>query len=205
MVGGPDVEYQPVGAAEEASRVRKVMIDREKFEEYEKELVKEYIEKDEEAVSFFSNKEQSQSNRDRCVCAAFLRCLGVDFSTEELVLIPQKCSPGDVIFRDARFEVSEVLDKGRRRHDEVKERLKRSKQMKAPEDIPIFIRPGTRTPLAYDEVFKHVTERLAEKIARSPSRYTAPKLEKTDALVFVNPLNRYFNPNTSIPRRLSEN
>lgn len=42
------------------------------------------------------------------------------FGVDESEVFTLDVDPPDVIFRDARFEVKEILDPGRRRHDEVK-------------------------------------------------------------------------------------
>jgi hypothetical protein len=71
-------------------------------------------------VSHTENSIKSSSNnmkleRERSVCAAFLRCLGIDFSVNDI--IAQEDDPPDVIFGPARFEIRELYEEGRRRHD----------------------------------------------------------------------------------------
>lgn len=70
-----------------------------------------------ESIDYFS--EANKARRERQVCAQFLKILGVDFTSGEVV--SRAGDPPDVIFRDARFEVKEILDPGRRRHDEIKQ------------------------------------------------------------------------------------
>lgn len=67
----------------------------------------------EEAISFFSTARKPE--RERTVCKAFLRCIGIDFSADEITSI--RSDPPDVAFRDGRFEVTEILDENRPRHD----------------------------------------------------------------------------------------
>lgn len=66
------------------------MTDRE-FEQYRREL----LEYNRETIHLLSNHKKSE--RERCVCAVFLRCLGVDLTVAELVSVPQhltSCLPG---------------------------------------------------------------------------------------------------------------
>jgi hypothetical protein len=162
------------------------MTDRE-FEEYRREL----IEYDRETIHFLSS--QKKSERERCVCAAFLRCLGVDFSVAELVAVPESQSPPDVAFREACFEVCDVLDSGRRPHDEAKARVVHLEQAKTLEDVLVPVRH--RVPLAYVEVFHHVTEALAKKAAR----YGMAVCTNLDALVYVRLQNMFLDSGSSLP------
>jgi hypothetical protein len=162
------------------------MIDRQ-FEEYRRELTAY----DRETLHFLSN--QKKSERERCVCAAFLRCLGVDFSVAELVAVPESQSPPDVTFREACFEVCDVLDAGRRPHDEAQARVEHLEQAKTIEDVLVPVR--RRVPLTYVEVFHHVTEALAKKAAR----YGIAVCATLDALVYVRLQNMFLDGGSSLP------
>lgn len=61
---------------------------------------------------------------EREVCCALLREIGVDF--EEGELASPDVDPPDVNFRDASFEVKELLDDGRRRDDEYKDAVRQA-------------------------------------------------------------------------------
>ena len=52
------------------------------------------------------------------VCRAFLRCMGVGFSEDEIAVGARE--PTDITFRGAEFQITEVLDEGRRRSLEHK-------------------------------------------------------------------------------------
>src|SRR5690348_13841895 len=43
--------------------------------------------------------------------------------------------PPDVKFRDAAFEIKEVLDEGRKRHDEYRDHLRRAWAARSPEEL----------------------------------------------------------------------
>lgn len=73
-----------------------------------------------EGANRYSRKYKSWRERYTALC--FLECLGEDFDP-----IAVRCYPGDatpdVVYRDSRFEVKEVLDAGRKPHEETKRHL----------------------------------------------------------------------------------
>lgn len=74
-----------------------------------------------ESLTFFSNKEKL--NREKWVVRKLLRALRINFEETELMEAEE---PVDVSFRDAGFQVKEIMDEGRRRTDEFKAALKRA-------------------------------------------------------------------------------
>lgn len=77
-----------------------------------------------ESLSFFSNAEKL--NREKWVVRQLLKALHVDFREEEMT---QAAEPVDVAFRNAGFQVKEILDEGRRRTDEYKNKLEKAKSV----------------------------------------------------------------------------
>jgi hypothetical protein len=69
-----------------------------------------------ETRSFFGPKMKPE--RERSVCRAFLRCLGVAF--DEAEIRASTTEPIDVEFRAAKFQIRELLDPGRKRGRRVK-------------------------------------------------------------------------------------
>lgn len=59
-----------------------------------------------ETRSFFGPK--MKPHRERSVCRAFLRCLGVAFNEPEI--IASATEPVDIEFRTAKFQIRELLD-----------------------------------------------------------------------------------------------
>ena len=55
-------------------------------------------------------KNEAKPERERSVCRAFLRTIGVKFNESELVA--PTAEPADVAFRTARFQIREMLDPG---------------------------------------------------------------------------------------------
>jgi hypothetical protein len=143
------------------------------FEDYKRELIGYNL----ETLHFLSN--EKKSDRERCVCAAFLRCLGLSFSTKELVPVPQEDGPPDVIFREACFEVCDSLTEGRKAHDETRKRVERLKKAKTLKDLDIELK--FRTPITYSEAYHYVTDELTKKALR----YGGATCANLDALVHM--------------------
>jgi hypothetical protein len=78
----------------------------------------------EDAVRLWSAGEGNQREREQYVVSHFLRCLGIRFDRGDLKHPPN--DPPDVLFRDARFEIKEIQNAGRRRGDEYRRRLARA-------------------------------------------------------------------------------
>lgn len=67
-----------------------------------------------ETRRIFSSKMKPE--RERMICRAFLRCLGVQFQEDE-ILAPHT-EPIDVAFRSAKFQIRELMEPERKRADE---------------------------------------------------------------------------------------
>lgn len=78
----------------------------------------ERVEDLEASVAYFSVGNKSES--DWQTVTDLLLNLGVPFQESDLQWIAQGQNPPDVRFRDAAFEIKEILDEGRRRHAEYK-------------------------------------------------------------------------------------
>lgn len=93
-----------------------------------------------EARTFLSSKKKSE--RERSVCRAFLRTLGVSFEDRELIAPARE--PADVAFRDARFQVRDLLGPDHRRGDVWKERQKKYGNATSVKDVmEPYSRPST--------------------------------------------------------------
>jgi hypothetical protein len=88
------------------------------------EFIQERIEALEESVEFFSAKNKTE--REIWVAESFIQNLNIGYEESEFYS-PEK-DPPDVVFRDLAFEVKEILDPGRRRHDEYKEELENARK-----------------------------------------------------------------------------
>jgi hypothetical protein len=101
----------------------------------EQEYLKALRDEAAEAGALFSNGGQAQ--QERTAVAGFLRVLGVEFQEDEI--IKRGPEPVDVWFRDARFQVTEILDEGRPRNREIRARARRFKEA---ESFRELIEPG---------------------------------------------------------------
>jgi hypothetical protein len=110
-----------------------------------------------ETRSFFTSKMKPE--RERAVCRAFLRCLGIEFTEAEI--IASKTEPIDVEFRTAKFQVRELLGPGRKRGDELKQTQRKYEDAISIEDLATPYEPSRPWSLEHSVV--EVTKALQEK------------------------------------------
>ena len=87
-----------------------------------------------ESVAFFSSSNKGAI--ERWAFTEFLRNLGLAFQSDEITVTSPGQDPPDIVFRHDSFEVKEILDPDRRRHDEYKQAL--SKAIAANDPIELF-------------------------------------------------------------------
>src|SRR5712691_10846331 len=117
-----------------------------------------------------------KAERERSVCRAFLRSVGIGFSEVELVVPCQE--PADVCFREARFQIRDLL-LGRRRGDEWK--AKQTRWNKARSVAGTGERPTWPTPMRRAELVDAVTQGLEAK----SKKYGVSGCAGTDALMYA--------------------
>lgn len=90
-----------------------------------------------EELLFFSNR--GKKEREHWVVAQFLQHRSLNFLDTELNS-PHQRSKTDVHFRDANFQVKEILNPGSRRSDEIRDNYKRLMAATKLEDVvgPLF-------------------------------------------------------------------
>lgn len=123
--------------------------------------------------------------REWNVAVNFLTNLHIGVDDSKVLCCPD--DPPDVLFQDARFEVKEILDKERRRHDEVKARLNQaitSKTAKRP------LRDD-RYPCAVDLTPEDAGLLILGEL-QSLSRYPQHVRAETDLLFYINKLHHGF-------------
>lgn len=98
----------------------------------EQEFLRRLADQADDTVSLFSDSRKSE--RERRVCAAFLRCLGISFDIKDLVSVPKQDEPPDVRFRDAAFEVK-VNHGDQKVHGQWKARAQRYRDAKTTDDV----------------------------------------------------------------------
>ncbi len=131
----------------------------------------------EKSVRFWGPGKTNQKVRERFVAERFLRGLGVAFADAEL-LQPDD-DPPDVCFGNAAFEVKEVQDRGRKRHDEYRQRLERARQAERLGDLTEHFSPE-------DMPIAKVYARLMEETQKLAAKYFANVRSTLDLLFYVN-------------------
>jgi hypothetical protein len=160
----------------------------------EREYIQCLAEEARDIVDLLSSARKGE--RERMVSAAFLRCLGVEFSPAELILSDN--DPPDVVFREARFEVMIILDEGRKVHAEWKETATRRAAAKNLEELMEPYQPSV--PMDSREV----AERISAELSKKASHYGSKTCSELDALVYIDLKERHFNSvaETEVPNDL---
>lgn len=143
------------------------------FEKYKKELV-EYLQ---ESVRLFSN--EGKKERELWIVQKFLGVLDVHYTAREFYQPPD--DPPDVIFHKGRFEISELYDEGRRRHDEYRDYLRKAQAAQNWEDIRA-VETWDRMEMSLQEVVAAAEEGLRGK----KGNYSPDTKMGLDALIYVN-------------------
>ncbi|MDD5169686.1 MAG: DUF1780 domain-containing protein [Syntrophales bacterium] len=158
-------------------------------DELEQKYIDDLIRHTNESIRFFSNVMKSE--RERSVCAALLRCLGIKFLSEQIQA--KSNDPPDVIFKSACFEVMELYDKRRKRLDEYWERLKELEKAKSISDTLVpFHQP---IPISYRELRDEIIRALDAK----SRKYGKELCSTLDALVYIGLPNIFLDIRSKIP------
>lgn len=120
--------------------------------------------------------------REWNIAVQFLRNLHIGMDDSEVFCCPE--DPPDVLYKDARFETKEIMDKDRRRHDEVKAARLRDRQSGGK---PNFSRASVidLTPQDAGQLVINELEGL--------SRYQEKIRAQTDLLFYINKINHWFD------------
>lgn len=139
----------------------------------------------EDSRTLFSNAHKL--DRERMVCRAFLRCIGVPFTEEEIR--KGQNEPVDIAFRSASFQITEILDEDRRRGNELSALDKKLRQANCASD---FLEPWkTSVPISFEDAAGLVARRLGEKSTKLGG---ATGCRGIDALAYVNLRGRHLVP-----------
>jgi len=139
----------------------------------EKDKIQPIIEAGKRAVAYFSNA--NKKDREIRIVKFFLDILCVNH--HEMELIPAKDEPPDILFRNARFEIKEILSKNSRRHEECKESLSKAKAAKTITELWVDEEPRVVT---LNEIMVRVEEKLQQLSTICPTMR-----ESTDLLLYV--------------------
>jgi hypothetical protein len=139
-----------------------------------------------ETRALFAANSRQQTNREKRICRAFLRCIGVEYSEDKLIVGPYE--PIDVGFGEAKFQVTEVLG-DKRRGDELRNLETKYKTASASSDLLVPI--GEPERMSFAETATEVRKRLEQKFVRYGGESGCRGI---DALVHIELANRYLYP-----------
>ena len=141
----------------------------------ESDFIKERVDAIKEAIHFISN--DCKSDREVWIVRHFLSQLCIDFSNEEIHASSDE--PVDVVYCDAKFQVKEIYDKGRKRGDEYKESLRKAEIATSASDL-----------LEHYSLQKITCDDVASLVAKRASvwqqKYGPSECMSTDLLFYFN-------------------
>ncbi len=141
-----------------------------------------------ESVAFWSPDKKLE--RETYTVRTLLEHLGVEHDPAELRT--EAAEPPDMRFRDARFEIKEILDHDRRRHDEYRQKLQKALCAKSPREL---MEQYTPEDLEFSEIGNRVVQ-----VLEAEAKHYAPKvIEQLDLLVYVNLLKRIVVQDSRVP------
>jgi hypothetical protein len=113
----------------------------------------------------------------------FLTNLHIGVDDAQVLCSPK--DPPDVLFQSAAFEIKEIMDDGRRRHDEVKQAHQKFMQQSKKQNFTLRSVIGL-LPADAGRLVMNKLDALAE-------RYLADVKTKTDVLFYINKLDHWFD------------
>lgn len=135
----------------------------------------------EESLLFFSNGNKTE--RERWVVRRLLEAIEVSFKEEEL---QSGAEPADIEFRQARFQVKEILDDGRRRVDEYREQLIRIEAAKSEQDLLMSFSPKVVT---FEEAVREAYEYARSLI--NNNAYGQLEIALMDLVIYYDKIDTY--------------
>ncbi|MSQ60266.1 MAG: hypothetical protein EXR36_11660 [Betaproteobacteria bacterium] len=128
-----------------------------------------------ESVAFFSPERKLE--RENWIVDTFLKNLVVEFSPSELA--PEPDEPPDVRFRDAQFELKELMDPGRRRYQEYRDSLVKAQSATDPSEL---LEPFTPRDATASEIYADILGAASGLLRKYPPVACA----NLDLLFYVN-------------------
>ncbi len=141
-----------------------------------------------ESVAFWSPDKKLE--RETYTVRTLLRHLGVEHHEAEIT--PEHAEPPDMKFRGARFEIKEMLDHDRRRHDEYRKKLEKALTAKSPRELMEQYTPQ-------DLRFQEIGDRVVQILRDAETHYAPKVIEQLDLLVYVNLLKRIVVLDSPVP------
>lgn len=133
---------------------------------------------------------EAKPERERSVCRAFLRTIGVAFEEPELIAPTNESA--DVAFRTAQFQIREILEPGRRRGDDWKKREKIYSEANSLAELSEPYSPPTAVKL-------HILVPEIVKAISGKARKYGAGCNSIDMLVYVNRTDWYLAAHSELP------
>jgi len=154
---------------------------------------RERIEAAKENRRFFSNS--GKPDRERWCVLRFLKHLQIPFDDGEVLVGREE--PVDMAFREARFQVKEILDPDRRRTDEYREAEEKARRGDEMLDV---CEPHTHMPVSLVEV----VDQVIQEAARWSGKYASGEYLQLDLLIYYNVQYRHVCGD-AVPERITQN
>jgi hypothetical protein len=155
---------------------------------------KEYLEKHRnfatEVRRFLSNKMKPE--RERSVCRAFLRTLGMPFKDSEVIAPANE--PVDVMFREARFQVKDILEPDHRRGDILEKKQRKYETATSIDDAIETDPPPMPVSVELNALIPEVTAALSEKAKRY-----GVTCKDLDILIYLDLRKRFLSAESAVP------
>ncbi len=129
----------------------------------------------EELVRYFSSSYKSE--RERWVVEALLENMNIAHEQGDVNTSDQ--DPPDVVALGAKFEIKEILNPGRRRHEEYKQELERAREAKTAEDLLTRFTP-------VDSSITEIFDLCCTEIKALEEKYPPSVRASLDLLFYVN-------------------
>ncbi|SFP24480.1 Putative endonuclease, protein of unknown function [Ectopseudomonas composti] len=139
------------------------------------EIIKERISAIENSIKFYSSSNKPE--RERWVVARFLENMNVPHDSTDIETPTE--DPPDVVALGGTFEVKEILDPGRRRHQEYKDALNAAKNATTSKELLTEATPR-------DSSIKEIYELCKNSIKKLETKYPLEVRESLDILFYVN-------------------
>ena len=152
---------------------------------------KQRIRELEEDLAFYGNEQKT--DRERWVVIQLLEALRVNFVYSEL---QDASEPTDVEFRGTHFQVKEIMYKGRRRGDEIRKEIERTKSARSRKELLTHYHP---IDISFSDVVLQAYSRA--HTLESQNKYGARECAAIDLLCYFNWHNHFIVPPLSVVMR----
>ncbi|MCC7460780.1 MAG: DUF1780 domain-containing protein [Proteobacteria bacterium] len=138
------------------------------------------------SIRFFSSKNKFQ--RECWIVKKFL-----DLKTTDGMKKSDQ-DPPDVLFKDARFEVFEILDEGRKRNDEHRQRAKKIEEAEKNNSLSPLLEPYEISFFSKDDLIHEVLKKITIK----ESKYAPAVTASLDLLIYINFRTKVLDMNSQV-------